>query len=91
MRSGGKGMWGRGLALYKHNYNIYFDPHYWKTADCASRIQVVIFALILIVNSAGCSSRIKVVIFAQILRTAGYSSMIQVVIFVKTHINGERL
>ncbi len=31
-------MWGQKPALYKHNYNIYFDPHYWKTADCASRI-----------------------------------------------------
>jgi hypothetical protein len=25
MRSGGKGMWGRGPALYKHNYYYYYN------------------------------------------------------------------
>jgi hypothetical protein len=27
---------------------MYSDSHYWKTADCASKIQEVIIALILI-------------------------------------------
>jgi hypothetical protein len=29
MRSGGKGMWGRGPALYKHNY-YYLNDKYWS-------------------------------------------------------------
>jgi hypothetical protein len=35
------------LVFSDSGSNMYSDTHYWKAADCVSRIQVVIFALIL--------------------------------------------
>jgi hypothetical protein len=45
MRSGGKGMWGRGPALYKHNYLKKKNPVFYK------KNQAKIYKVFLIVGS----------------------------------------